>query len=69
MYMYAIQSAMLSSEIAGVSFAPVDWSVTVPVIITLVPLGTTTCGAETVVALGPLPMTYMRLSKALQAVR
>ena len=47
---------MLLSEIAGVPFAPEDWSVTVPVIITLDPKGKTAWGADTVVVLGPLPI-------------
>ena len=55
---YSIHALMLASEIAGVPLFAGVWSVTVPVIITAVPLGTAVCGAETVVALGPLPNAY-----------
>jgi hypothetical protein len=54
-YMYSIHALMSSSDIAGVPAAPGDWSVTEPVIITLVPSGAPISGAVTVVALGPLP--------------
>ena len=57
MYRYSIHGLMLSSDMAGVPAAgmprqvwPGDWSVTVPCISTLVPWGTATFGAVTVVA-------------------
>src|SRR5665648_1132144 len=50
---------MASSDIAGVSLAPEDWSVTVPRIITDESAGTPISGAVTVIALGPLPMLYI----------
>jgi hypothetical protein len=58
---------MLASDIAGVPLSTKSklpaslilpefvWSVTVPVIVMLEPSGGSICGAETVVALGPLP--------------
>ena len=65
---------MLASDIAGVPLSeksklPAMFclpeevaSVTVPTIITLEPSCGTVCGAEIVVALGPLPKQYIMLS-------
>jgi hypothetical protein len=65
--MCSIHASMNASDIAGVPLSvksklpatlllPEEvWSVTVPVIMTLDPNVGTICGAETVVALGPLP--------------
>ena len=62
---YACHTPWSTSAIAGVSGCPDDWSVTVPCIIMLYPWGMAVNGAETVVALGPLPKQYIRLSYAL----
>src|SRR5665647_1261453 len=50
---------MDSSDIAGVSLAPGDWSVTVPDIIADEPDGTPMSGAVTVVELSPFPNEYI----------
>ena len=44
---------------AGVSLAPGDWSVTVPLMMADVPAGTPMSGAVTVVALSPFPKLYI----------
>ncbi len=54
-YMYAIHALMSLSDMAGVPFAPGDWSITVPCITTLEPLATAVSGDSTVTADGPLP--------------
>ena len=65
--MYSIHASILASPIAGVPLSVKSvlpavlilpefvWSVTVPVIVTLFPSIGSFWGAETVVALGPLP--------------
>ena len=59
---------MLASEMAGVSGWPGDWSVTVPTIVKVCPTATAESGAETVVALGPLPNVYIFPSNELSDV-